>query len=188
MNSAYAAFVAAAAAVALLERLYALRNERRMRSAGAAEIAPWVFLWMVPVYALHFPAALLEHVLLHRRPPAALVVSMTALFVASKLLKAWAVRHLDGGWTMRVLVTPSGAIASGGPYRYIRHPNYVAVVGEMLSLTLLGGAWLTAMVFGGAFLLILRARVRTEESALLALPEYAARMADRARFLPGSGR
>src|SRR5262245_13159089 len=124
MLSGYPAFVAAAAFLALLERLYALGNERRMRPAGPREMAPWVFLWMVPVYALHFPAAVLEHEMRQSPAPAALVVSMAVLFAASKVLKAWAVKHLDGAWTMRVLVARDGPIASGGPYRFIRHPNY----------------------------------------------------------------
>jgi methyltransferase len=95
------------------------------------------------------------------------------------------VRALGEAWTMRVVVPAQPRVAATGPYRFLRHPNYVAVVGELLSLPLAGGAWITAVVFGAAFGAVLLARVRTEEAALLARPEYAAAMAARPRFLPG---
>ncbi|HZM70216.1 MAG TPA: isoprenylcysteine carboxylmethyltransferase family protein [Candidatus Cryosericum sp.] len=184
----YALFVAFAALLAIVERIFALTNERRLRREGAREIAPAVFFWMVPVYTLHFVAALVEHAARDSRPPRAWVVAMAALFLASKGLKAWAILHLDGLFTMRVFIPARPIVVQSGPYRLMRHPNYVAVVGEMAALPLLGGAWVTALVFGAAFLAILKARVATEEEALLGLPEYAARMADRRRFLPGRAR
>lgn len=178
----------AAVAAALLERFVALRHERRLRSAGAPEIAPWVFRLMAPVYALAFPAAVAEHLLLERRPHPALALAMTLLFAAAKVLKIWAIAHLGGAWTMRVFVPRDLRVAGGGPYRFVRHPNYVAVAVEMLALPLAGGAWITALASLVLFLPLLAARVRTEERALLAVPEYAAAMGGRRRFLPGSGR
>jgi len=184
----YVLFVAAAVALAAIERLYALRNERRLRAAGAAEIAPEVFLWMVPVYALHFVGALLERGWSGAAPAILWTVSMAGLFVASKALKLWAIRSLGRLWTMRVLIPSPPEVVTSGPYRFLRHPNYVAVIGEMLGLTLAGGAWRTALLCGGAFALILRWRVRSEEAALFGIADYAARMAMRRRFLPGPGR
>jgi methyltransferase len=180
----YLAMVAAAAGLALCERLVALRNERRLRAAGAAEIAPGVFGLMVPVYVLHFPAAAAEALWRPAPPPAAFAAAMIALFAASKALKLWVVLTLGGRWTMRVLVPARPVIATGGPYRFVRHPNYVAVVGEIVSLALAGGAWRTALVAGVAFAAILRVRVRTEEAALAEHPAYAALLAGRRRFVP----
>jgi methyltransferase len=187
-TSLYLLLVAAALVMALGERRLALRNERRLLAAGGKEVAPAVFSFMVPVYALHFPAAALEHVALARAPGTAWVVAMLVVFVASKWLKWAAVRALGDAWTMRVVVPDRPRVAVSGPYRRLRHPNYVAVVGELLSLPLAGGAWITAIVFGAAFGIVLFARVRTEEAELLARPEYAAAMAERPRFIPGSGR
>jgi len=184
-SSLYLLFVAGAAAVASRERLVALHNERRLLAEGGAEVAPAVFSFMVPVYALHFPAAAWEHVAFHRSPRFAWVAAMLVVFAASKWLKWASVRALGEAWTMRVVVPAQPRVASTGPYRFLRHPNYVAVVGELLSLPLAGGAWITALVFGAAFGFVLYARVRTEEAALLARPEYAAAMDDRPRFLPG---
>lgn len=185
---AYIALVGAAALAAILERLRALRHETRLKEAGAEEVAPWVYLVMAPVYTLVFPAAIVEHVLLHRRPPLPFAAAMVVLFLAAKGLKLWAIRSLGDLWTMRVVLSHPLRVVTGGPYRHVRHPNYVAVLFEVTTLPLAGGAWITAAVAGAAFLALLRARVRTEERALLARPEYAAAMGDRRRFVPGGRR
>lgn len=187
-GSLYLPFVAAAVAVALFERRVALRNERRLLLQGGTEVAPAVFAWMVPIYSLHFAAAAWEHVALRRSPAPAVAAAMVLLFAASKWLKWAAVRALGDLWTMRVILPVRPRVAAAGPYRFLRHPNYVAVMGEILALPLAGGATLTAAVFGAAFGLVLVARVRTEEAALLARPEYAAAMGSRPRFLPGRSR
>ena len=184
-GSLYVPFVAGAVVLALLERRLALRNERRLLAEGGTEVAPMVFAWMVPVYTLHFAAAVWEHVALSRSPAPTFAAAMILLFAASKWLKWSAVRALGDVWTMRVILPARPGVASGGPYRYLRHPNYVAVVGELLALPLAGGAWITAAVFGAAFGLVLYARVRTEEAALLSRPDYVVAMGSRPRFLPG---
>jgi methyltransferase len=181
---AYVGFVAAALLLAAGERLLARRNESRLLREGAQEIAPGVFRLMAPVYAISFPAAVAEHFLAGRRPAAWLAVSMAVLFAAAKGLKLWAVRHLGDQWTMRVIVPRAVRVATGGPYRLMRHPNYLAVIGEGLAMPLAGGAWITAIAFAVLFGAILWMRIVTEEAALLARPEYAAAMAGRRRFLP----
>jgi methyltransferase len=187
-SGGYIALVATAVVIALLERLYARRNETRLLNSGADEVAPWVFRCMVPVYTLVFPAAVAEHVILGRHPPPLFAASMFVLFLLAKGLKTWAVLSLGELWTMRVLLPRSLRVVSGGPYRYLRHPNYVAVLFEVATLPLAGGAWITATAAGTLFATLLWARVRTEEAALLARPEYAAVMRDRRRFVPGGGR
>jgi methyltransferase len=184
----YIALVAAAALAAILERLHALRHETRLVEAGAEEVAPWVYHLMVPVYTLVFPAAVAEHVLLHRRPPLPFAAAMVILYLSAKGLKLWAIRSLGDLWTMRVILPRPLRVVTGGPYRHVRHPNYVAVLFEVTTLPLAGGAWITAAAACVLFLALLRARVRTEERALLARPEYAAAMGERRRFVPGGGR
>ncbi|HEU4402420.1 MAG TPA: isoprenylcysteine carboxylmethyltransferase family protein [Candidatus Polarisedimenticolia bacterium] len=184
----YLAFVAAAAAIALAERLHTARNETRLLAAGGREVAPWVFRLMVPVYSGLFITAPVEHLLLARRPPAILVVAMVLLYAAAKGLKLSVARHLGEAWTMKVVLPPRPRIVTSGPYRHLRHPNYVAVMAEVLALPLAGGAWVSATVGGILFALILAWRVRTEEEALLAHPEYALLMAGKGRFLPGGSK
>jgi methyltransferase len=177
-------FVAAAALLAVAERALALGNERRLLREGAEEIAPRVFLFMAPAYALIFPCAVAEHLALGRRPGRGWVAAAVLLFAAAKALKGWAVRHLGGAWTMRVVVPRVLGVVTTGPYRYIRHPNYVAAMAEAVALPLAGGAWITAAAGGLLFALVLAARIRTEEAALLGRPEYRAAMARKRRFLP----
>ena len=164
------------------------RNERRLRREGAEEIAPWVFGLMVPVYSLVFAGAVVESARLERRPPAALTIAMVGLFCAAKGLKLWAILHLRSAWTMRVFVPRSLRVVVSGPYRFLRHPNYVAVMGEIVALPIAGGAYLTAFLGAVLFALILAVRIRSEEAALMSRPEYASLMAGRRRFLPGRGR
>lgn len=187
-STLYVLFVAVAAGIALAERALAARHEARLVAEGAEEIAPRVYRLMVPVYTLVFPAAVAEHLIAGRRPPGAWVAAMVILFAASKGLKAWAVFSLGDAWTMKVILPRALRVVTTGPYRYVRHPNYVAVMGEILALPLAGGAWVTAAAGGAVFLAILSWRVRTEESALLRHPGYAAAMATKARFLPGGRR
>ena len=86
---------------------------------------------------------------------------------------------------MKVILPRHLRVVTTGPYRCMRHPNSIAVLGEILALPLAGGAWITAAVAGILFTLILVVRVRTEEEALLARPEYAAAMGGKRRFVPG---
>ena len=180
----YLVLVATAVALAVAERIYALRNERRLRAEGASEIAPWLFRLMAPVYSLIFLACVAEHLLSGRRPGAAWVVAMAVLFAASKLLKLWAILHLRETWTMRVFLPASLNVISSGPYRYIRHPNYLAVVGEVVTLPLAGEAWATALAGAVLFCVLLTFRIQSEEAALNRHPDYAAAMAAKGRFLP----
>ncbi|MCX5192627.1 hypothetical protein OOK31_01760 [Streptomyces sp. NBC_00249] len=89
-----------------------------------------------------------------------------ALAVAAQGLRWWCVRTLGPRWNTRVIVVPGLPLVAAGPYRWLRHPNYVAVVVEGLALPLVHSAWLTAAVFTVADALLLRARIRCEDAAL----------------------
>ena len=181
----FVVLVLLAIALAIAERWYSLANESRMLREGGVEIAPRVFRLMVPVYVLVFPAALTEHLLAPRVTSHMMIGTMGGLFLVSKGLKLWVILHLREGWTMKVILPQHLHVVTTGPYRFMRHPNYIAVMGEILALPLAGGAWVTATAAGILFMLILVARVRTEEEALMARPEYVAALGGKRRFLPG---
>jgi methyltransferase len=89
--------------------------------------------------------------------------------VAAQALRWWCITTLGKQWNTRVVVVPGAARVTGGPYRLIPHPNYVAVVLEGAALPLVGGAWITALIFSAANAALLRTRIRVENAALQSL-------------------
>ena len=91
---------------------------------------------------------------------------MLVLAVGSQALRWWCIRTLGGAWSTRVVVVPGARLVTSGPYRWLRHPNYLAVVVEGLALPLVHSAWATAAVFTLADAALLRVRIRCEDAAL----------------------
>jgi methyltransferase len=100
---------------------------------------------------------------------------MLALVLAAQVLRWWCIATLGRQWNTRVIVVPGLPRVAGGPYRWLSHPNYVAVVVEGLALPLVHTAWLTAVVFTVANALLLVVRIRSENAALSALDLVGAR-------------
>jgi methyltransferase len=140
-------------------------NERRLRAAGAIEPADDVFGAMQLVYPACFIAMVLE-AWLRGRPFGVVAVAGGLVFVVAKALKYWAIATLGARWTFRVLVPPGSRRMLGGPYRVLRHPNYVGVAGELLGFALLAGAPVAGVLACAAFGALLIARIRVEERAL----------------------
>ncbi len=112
-----------------------------------------------------------------RRPTfiPALGFTMLALVLASQALRWWCIATLGRQWNTRVIAVPGLPRVTGGPYRFLSHPNYVAVVVEGLALPLVYSAWITATVFTVCNALLLTIRVRVEDRALATLHDAAAR-------------
>ncbi|MEU8777893.1 isoprenylcysteine carboxyl methyltransferase family protein [Streptomyces sp. NPDC048606] len=89
-----------------------------------------------------------------------------ALVLAAQGLRWWCVVSLGPRWNTRVIVVPDLPLVVAGPYRWLRHPNYVAVVVEGVALPLVHSAWVTALVFTAANAWLLRVRIRCEDAAL----------------------
>ncbi len=96
----------------------------------------------------------------------ALLLVGAGAFSVSKALKYWAIATLGTRWTFRVLVPPGSAPIRSGPYAFVRHPNYVAVMGELIGVSLMCHAWVAGPVATLGFGLLLLARIRVEERAL----------------------
>jgi methyltransferase len=94
---------------------------------------------------------------------------MLALVVLAQALRWWCIATLGPQWNARVIVVPGLARVTAGPYRWFRHPNYVAVVVEGVALPLVHSAWVTALVFTVLNAVLLRTRLRVEQQALQAL-------------------
>jgi methyltransferase len=163
------AFVAAVLTVVLLMMLVELRvsqrNEVVYRRHGAKDAGDPVYAVMRFGYPGIFVAMAAEAALV----PFALDATSLAgavLFVAAKLLKVWAIRSLGYRWTYKVLVLPDAPLVATGPYAVVRHPNYVAVIGELVGMALMMHARFTGPLATIFFAELLRRRIAAEERAL----------------------
>jgi methyltransferase len=94
------------------------------------------------------------------------VLTGIAIFIAGKVIKIWAMATLGDRWTYKVFVVPDVPLVTSGPYRFVRHPNYVGVVGELLGMALITGARVTGPLGLVFFSWLLVRRIRAEDRAL----------------------
>jgi methyltransferase len=181
----YTALVALVAVARLVELRIAKRNARNLLAQGGVEAAPGHYPVMVLLHTGFLFACPLEVWLLDRLFRPALAAPMLVLLGLAAALRFWVIATLDGRWTTRIICLPGVPPVLGGPYRFVRHPNYLAVVAEIAALPLVHGAWLTALVFSAANAWLLRVRIRAEEEALSRLSDYEPAFAGRPRLVPG---
>jgi methyltransferase len=154
-------------------------NEKAYRRRGAVDAPDPVYDVMRWAYPGAFVAMAVEGALSDAPLGWPTSVGVT-LFIAAKALKVWAISSLGLRWTYRVLVLPGAPLVTAGPYRFLRHPNYVAVVGELIGMALTMHAAITGPVMTLFFLELLRRRVAAEERALgLATQDRGAASVDR---------
>ena len=174
------------AAERMFELVLSLRNARRAFQRGGIEAESRAFYAaMVGTHAGFLMAAPLEVALFDAPFVPWLGVPMLALVAGAMALRYWAVSALGEHWNTRVIVVPGEPAVASGPYRYVRHPNYVAVAIEMFALPLVHSAWRTALVFSAIDAVLLGRRIAHEEAALGRHSDYQARLGGRGRFLPG---
>ena len=166
-----------------VELVLSSRNGRLARTRGAVETGQGHYPVMSVFHGVFLVACGLEVVLLDRPFPGVVGWIAFAVVLAAQALRYWAVATLGWRWNTRIVVVPGAAPVTGGPYRFVRHPNYVAIIAEMLALPLVHGAWLTALVVSLGNAWLLRVRIRAEERALGEPWEHA--FAGRPRFVPG---
>ena len=167
------------------ELLLSSRNARRLLARGAREEGQGLYRAMVAAHALFLAAGPVEVLVRRRRFPGPLGWLWLAAALGAQGLRWWAIATLGERWSTRVVVPPGAAPVSSGPYRYLRHPNYLAVVIEALAVPMVHGAWITALAFSLTNAALLSARIPLEERALGA--SYAAAFSDRPRLLPRVG-
>jgi methyltransferase len=149
----------------LFEAAWSRRNERQLRAMGAAEPHDDVYWIMQVAYPGAFLGMLIEGWMGGPRVDA-VVAAGFALFVGSKLLKYWAIVSLGVRWTFRVLVPPGSTRTLAGPYRLLRHPNYMALIGELAGAALIARAPVAGAIAVLGFGALIVVRIRVEERAL----------------------
>lgn len=149
----------------LVELWISARNERVLLSRGAIAPQDPVYGTMRWAYPAVFVAMAVEGVL-SAPAPWSLVLAGAAVFLVSKLFKFWAIITLGERWTYKVLVLPGVPLVANGPYRFIRHPNYVGVVGELIGMALVTEARFAGPAGLVFFSWLLSRRIRVEDQAL----------------------
>jgi methyltransferase len=146
----------------LVEMIVARRNTSTLMAHGAREYAPE-----------HYPVIIAFHVawlaaLWILAPGRALVPVWLIVFALLQPLRVWVMAALGPRWTSRIIVVPGKALVTGGPFRFLRHPNYAVVIGEVASLPLAFGLWTVALVGTVVNAVLLTIRIRAEDAALAA--------------------
>jgi len=147
------------------ETYVSARHDRALRAQGAREPANDVYRVMAVAYPGAFLALLAEAVLRGSRADRWFAAGLV-VFGAAKALKYWAIITLGPRWTFRVLVPPQSTRSVDGPYRWIAHPNYVGVAGELAGAAIALHAFVTGPVALAGFGALMWRRVRIEEAAL----------------------
>ena len=184
MVSWYLALLALLGLERIGELILSRRNAAAALARGGIEVGQRHFQVMKALHTAFFVACAAEVVLLGRPFIPALALPMLVLVVLAQVLRYWAVLTLGRRWNVRVLVVPGDPAVAVGPYRYVRHPNYLAVVIEGFAVPLVHTAWLTALAFTLANAALLRVRIRCEEQALATHCDYTRRLGDRPRLIP----
>jgi methyltransferase len=151
----------------LLELCLSRRNERRTRAKGAVERGAGHYKPIVTMHTSWLISTFVEGALRGPDFPAFWPVSL-ALFFLVQPLRYWAIFSLGENWNTRILVIPGAKLVRRGPYRYLKHPNYLVVVVEILAFPLIFGAWITALVFSILNAILLYVRIKEENRALAA--------------------
>ena len=152
----------------LIEARLAAVHERAQRARGGVEPPGDVYRIMQIAYPAVFLAMIAEG---WWRPFSVTVswrIAGAVIFVLAKLLKWSAITSLGDAWTFRVIVRPGAPLVTAGPYRWLRHPNYVAVVGELVGVALMSGARVAGPLGTLLFGALMLKRIRIEERALSA--------------------
>jgi methyltransferase len=183
--SAYLFLLVLVGVLRLGELVISRRNQARMRASGVSKVPEPGFRWMVLLHVGVLICAAVEVVFLHRPFILPLAVAASAAFIFANLLRWWVIRTLAGHWNVQVMASGPLGVITSGPYRWVRHPNYLAVVLELLSLPLIHTAWITAIAGTLANAWVLRNRLAVEEPVLMSNPMYRAEMGRKPRFIPG---
>ena len=149
-------------ALRLAQLAWARRNTRRLLAAGGTEHGAAHYPMIVALHAAWLAALLFLMI----EPGASPNWWLLGLFAALQVGRAWVIWSLGPLWTTRVITVPDEPLVQRGPYRFLRHPNYAVVAGEIAVLPLVFGAWEVAVVFSVLNAAMLWHRIAVEEAAL----------------------
>jgi methyltransferase len=148
-----------------LELLLAKRNEQIVKSKGALEFDRDGYKYIVVTHVAFFISLVLEKFSLQRELNKFWLVFLI-IFLIAQILRYWAISSLGEYWNTKVLVVPGSELVSTGPYKYFKHPNYIAVIAEIAVIPLIFSCYLTSILFSILNFILVRRRIEIEENAL----------------------
>lgn len=144
----------------LVELPRARANTRRLLEAGGHEVGAGHYPWIVALHASWLAS------LWWLAPGRPIDLALLILFALVELARVWVLQTLGSRWTTRIIVVPGEKLVARGPYRFVRHPNYVVVAAEIALLPLMFGLWQVALVFTVLNAAMMVVRIRAENAAL----------------------
>ncbi|RXJ02049.1 isoprenylcysteine carboxyl methyltransferase [Anaerobacillus alkaliphilus] len=167
----------------IVEVIIANRNAKWIKRQGGYEVGRDHYKYIVLLHTFFF-ISLLTEVSLSRPSFTSWVIAPFVIFLLAQICRVWALSSLGPFWNTRIMVLPGAKVIAKGPYRYLRHPNYVIVSIEILLLPVIFQAYWTAFIFSVLNVLILSLRIKIEEQALLETTNYEETFDAVSRFVP----
>ena len=161
--------IGAVAVERVAELVVSQRNLDWSRQRGGVEVGARHYPVMVVLHTGLLAGCLVEAITMRRRFIRILGWPMSGVVLLAQGLRWWCITTLGRQWNTRVVVVPGAGRVTGGPYRVVPHPNYVAVVAEGVTLPLVQTGWITALVFSVLNATLLRTRIRVENAVLASL-------------------
>ncbi|QBP43044.1 isoprenylcysteine carboxyl methyltransferase [Paenisporosarcina antarctica] len=155
----------------IVELFVARNNEIWMRSQGAYEVGASHYPFMLAIHVGFFISLIFEFVILGRSLSANFLLFLV-IFLVLQMMRVWVISSLGRFWNTKIIVLPGAPVVNKGPFRLIKHPNYIVVSCEIFIIPLMFGAYFTALVFTLLNLIILSIRIPIEEAALREVTNY----------------
>ncbi|MGX4669409.1 isoprenylcysteine carboxyl methyltransferase family protein [Cerasibacillus sp. JNUCC 74] len=152
----------------LLELRIAKSNEAWMKQRGGVEKGEDHYKWFIIVHTLFF-VSLLAEALLNNQQTFKFNYLLFLLFLLTQIGRIWCITSLGKFWNTKIIISPQFSLVKEGPYKYVKHPNYIIVGIELVVIPFLFNAYITGIVFPILHILLLTIRIPAEEKALLEL-------------------
>lgn len=167
----------------IMELLLAKKNEKWMLQDGAYEVGANHYKLIVLMHIFFFISLIVE-VHFYKREFVSWGYMFLVLFIIAQIMRVWALYSLGRFWNTKIIVLPGAPVIQKGPYKYMRHPNYVVVAMELLALPLLFQAYITAIIFTLLNIALMSIRIPLEEKALREATNYEEEFNHKSRFYP----
>lgn len=166
-----------------LELVIAKRNEISMKQRGGIEVGKEHYKYIVAVHILFF-VTLIGEVMILQKEPTPFWPHLIILFLLTQLGRIWVISSLGTFWNTKIIILPKEKVIAKGPYRFLKHPNYLIVSLEFIIIPLLFQAYVTLFLFSLLNMLVLSIRIPFEEKALSELTEYEKTFSTHKRLFP----